>query len=58
MFFVSGWDSNISHNVALLPKTNNTDPLITLLEGFFKFYANFNFKDYVVSPLTGKLLLR
>ncbi|KAJ8720443.1 hypothetical protein PYW07_012486 [Mythimna separata] len=38
--------------------TTNTENLHQLLGGFFKYYSEFNFEEYVVSPFTGRPILR
>ncbi|KAK6633689.1 hypothetical protein RUM44_004296 [Polyplax serrata] len=50
---IAGWDCNFSVPKDKLPKISNNSSLPELLLGFFNLYATFNFKKYIVSPLTG-----
>lgn len=44
------WDQSFDE----LPyNSTNTDSLYQLLSGFFTYYSEFNFKDYIVSPYAG-----
>ncbi|KAJ8719866.1 hypothetical protein PYW08_012041 [Mythimna loreyi] len=45
--------SNVVSN-ELPYSTTNTENLHQLLGGFFKYYSEFNFDDYIVSPLAGR----
>ncbi|KAK9298398.1 hypothetical protein QLX08_008202 [Tetragonisca angustula] len=48
---ISGWETGVAQ-----PKDNNKSeqPISTLLLGFFKFYANFDYQHYIICPLMGK----
>ncbi|KOX78221.1 Speckle targeted PIP5K1A-regulated poly(A) polymerase [Melipona quadrifasciata] len=48
---ILGWETGVAQ-----PKDNNKSeqPISTLLLGFFKFYANFDYRYYIICPLMGK----
>ncbi|KAJ8720442.1 hypothetical protein PYW07_012485 [Mythimna separata] len=49
--YIEAWNLHFDE----LPyNTNNTENLHQLLGGFFKYYSEFNFEEYFVSPLTGR----
>ncbi|KAL6432387.1 hypothetical protein ACFW04_006772 [Cataglyphis niger] len=48
---ISGWEVGVSYNF-LVRRINHT--FEELLLGFFMFYANFNYKNYVICPLLGQ----
>ncbi|KAJ8731583.1 hypothetical protein PYW07_004747 [Mythimna separata] len=49
--FYRNWDVNFNE----LPyNTTNIENLHQLLGGFFKYYSEFNFEEYIVSPYTGR----
>ncbi|XP_012221989.1 terminal uridylyltransferase Tailor-like [Linepithema humile] len=48
---INGWEVGITYNFPIR-KINYT--FQKLLLGFFRFYANFNFENYVVCPLVGE----
>ncbi|XP_043518732.1 uncharacterized protein LOC122533255 [Frieseomelitta varia] len=52
---ISGWETGVAQ-----PKDNNKSeqPISTLLLGFFKFYANFDYRHYIICPLMGKLVAK
>lgn len=48
--FISGWETGVAQ-----PKDNKSEqPISTLLLGFFKFYANFDYRHYIICPLIGQ----
>ncbi|KAJ8720445.1 hypothetical protein PYW07_012488 [Mythimna separata] len=48
---IEGW--NVDFN-ELPYNTTNTESLHQLLGGFFKYYSEFNFEEYLVTPFTGR----
>ncbi|KAK1119074.1 hypothetical protein K0M31_013580 [Melipona bicolor] len=48
---ICGWETGVAQ-----PKDNNKSeqPISTLLLGFFKFYANFDYEHYIICLLMGK----
>ena len=50
---IDGRECKLCEDVNQIPKSQNTDSLIELLDKFFKFYANFDFTTQVIRPKTG-----
>ncbi|CAD1474621.1 unnamed protein product, partial [Heterotrigona itama] len=52
---ISGWETGVAQ-----PKVNNKSkqPISTLLLGFFKFYANFDYQHYIICPLMGQCVAK
>ena len=54
------WDCGFTRNTELLPpppasaSADSSKSVLALLDGFFEFYANFDFFNYVVCPFLGK----
>lgn len=53
-YIVNHW--NTAFNVTALQETTNTESLYELLGGFFKFYANFDFENNIVSTFLGEAI--
>ncbi|KAK2588356.1 hypothetical protein KPH14_004371 [Odynerus spinipes] len=49
---INGWQVNFDENT-VLQKINNNISIQELLQGFFEFYINFDFKTNIVCPLDG-----
>lgn len=55
---VEGWNTSFNSSLRELPSSDDNTPLHELLGGFFSFYRDFNFKDYVISPYIGQPIHR
>lgn len=53
--FIGNW--NVGFNELPYP-SENTETLHQLVGGFFKYYSEFNFEEYIVSPFTGRPIPR
>ncbi|XP_051173359.1 uncharacterized protein LOC127289463 isoform X1 [Leptopilina boulardi] len=50
--FIEGWQVNFNENIQH-PSSSDKKSIPEMLYGFFDFYANFNFKKFVICPLDG-----
>ncbi|XP_015127455.1 speckle targeted PIP5K1A-regulated poly(A) polymerase-like [Diachasma alloeum] len=55
--YIRGWQVNFTTNYPSTSK-NNSSSILELLEGFFKFYSDFDFSTTIICPLEGKSFLR
>lgn len=54
--YVNDWNCGFD-NVSALPKTQNASSVLTLLQGFYNFYEDYDFTDNVMCPFVGKSFL-
>ncbi|XP_023230344.1 speckle targeted PIP5K1A-regulated poly(A) polymerase-like [Centruroides sculpturatus] len=53
---IGKWDCSFCRDVSKIPKSENKQSIRELLEGFFKFYAQFDFTLNVICPRTGNVV--
>jgi len=51
--YFSGWEIGVSHNFSIKQTDRNFEEL---LFGFFRYYSEFGYKNYIVCPLLGRVL--
>ncbi|EEB16466.1 zinc finger and cchc domain-containing protein, putative [Pediculus humanus corporis] len=56
---VAGWNCDFDDNIVnYVYRIKNSNSVLDLIKGFFEFYIHFNYDEYVISPLDGKLISR
>ncbi|XP_077302661.1 speckle targeted PIP5K1A-regulated poly(A) polymerase-like isoform X1 [Arctopsyche grandis] len=51
--YIDGWNCGFD-GISALPKTQNTSSVLTLLQGFYHFYEDYDFANNVICPYVGK----
>ena len=56
---ISGWNCDFDDDIVnYVNRIKNSNSVLDLIKGFFEFYIHFNYDEYVISPLDGKLISR